>query len=86
MLDEATAAIDSQTGDFVCDVLRYLVPSVQLKKREKHPWLRACNFTKSSNPPWVLLTFLNCTNGTKWCNVSHLYISNHISYLFYIIL
>ena len=24
-------------------------------------------------PPWVLFTFLNCTNGTKSHNVSHMH-------------
>ena len=23
-------------------------------------------------PPWVFFTFLNCTNGTKLCNASHI--------------
>ena len=44
-----------------------LVPFVQFKKREKHSegvlhlvnWQAfACNFTKSSIPPWVFFTFL----------------------------
>ena len=40
-----------------CDALRDLVPFVQFKKREKHPWKsvtfskEACNFTKSKTPP-----------------------------------
>ena len=25
----------------------------------------ASNFTKNNNPPWVLITFFNNTNGTK---------------------
>ena len=29
----------------ICDVLRDLVPFVQFKKREKHPW-RNVNFSK----------------------------------------
>ena len=29
----------------VCDALRGLVPFVQIKKREKHPW-RSVNFSK----------------------------------------
>ena len=62
----------------ICDSLCNLVPFVQFKKREKHPWRKvtfikvAGNFTKSSNPPWVFSRFLNCTNGTKSCNTSHL--------------
>ena len=50
------------------DALRDLVPSVQFKKREKHPWrcftfskvklqAKARSFTKSSTPPWVFFTF-----------------------------
>ena len=46
-----------------------VVPLVQLKKREKHPWrsvaLLACSFTKINTPPCVFSRFLNCTNGTK---------------------
>ena len=29
----------------ICDALRYLVPLVQFKRREKHPW-RSVNFSK----------------------------------------
>ena len=32
----------------ICDVLLDLVPFVQLKKREKHPW-RSVNFSNFSN-------------------------------------
>ena len=32
----------------------------------------ACNFTKSSTPPWVFFNFLNCANGTKSRNASHI--------------
>ena len=39
-----------------CDALHDLVPFVQFKKREKHPW-RSVNFTKINTPPWVFLTF-----------------------------
>ena len=42
-----------------------LVPFVQFKKREKHTW-RSVNF----NGCFSLL--LNCTNGIKWRNASHL--------------
>ena len=31
--------------EFICDVLHDLVPFVQLKKREKHPW-RSVSFCK----------------------------------------
>ena len=63
-----------------CDTLRDLVPFVQFKKREKHPWRSgtcnsACNFTtKNNTPPWVFFRFLNCTNGTKSRNASHSYL------------
>ena len=30
-----------------------------------HHQAEACNFTKSTTPPWCFLRFLNCTNGTK---------------------
>ena len=53
--------------------LRDLVPSVQFKKREKHPWksvTSAYNFTKTNTPPWVFSCFLNCTNATKSHNTS----------------
>ena len=58
------------------DVLRDLVPFVQFKKREKHPWRSvtfskvaglACNFTKSNTPPWVFFTFLKLC---KWYQIA----------------
>ena len=58
-----------------CDALRNLVPFVQFKKCEKHPW-RSITFSKVVG--WIPATslkvtllhgcfsrFLNCTNGTK---------------------
>ena len=55
----------------ICGVLRNLVPLIQFKKREQHPWRSftiskvaglACNFTKSNTPLWVFLTFFKlCT-------------------------
>ena len=38
-----------------CDVLHPLVPFVQFKKREKHPWrsVTLSKVTKSNTPPWV---------------------------------
>ena len=63
-----------------CDALRDLVPFVQFKKREKHPG-RSVNFSKGGvklQPatllkltllPGCFSCFLNCTNGTKSCNV-----------------
>ena len=49
--------------------MRNLVPFVQLKRREKHPWrsvtfskavdlrLKPATFTYSNTPPWVLFMF-----------------------------
>ena len=61
------------------DVLRDLVPFVQFKKREKHPWRNVTfnkvadlNFTKSDIPPWVFFTFFKLY---KWYQITH-YISN----------
>ena len=42
----------------LCDILRDLVPLVQFKKREKHPWRSLTFSTKSNTPPWVFFTFL----------------------------
>ena len=60
--------------------LRDLVPFVQFKEREKHPW-RIVNFSKVAGfsltlPKLILLhgyfsRFLNCTNYTKSRNASH---------------
>ena len=44
----------------MCD----LVPFVQFKKREKHPW-RIVTF-KSNTPPWVFFTFLKLY---KWYQI-----------------
>ena len=50
-----------------CGALRDLVPFVQFKKREKHPW-RSVNFnTKINTPTWVLFTFLKLY---KWCQIA----------------
>ena len=70
------------TTSKIWDNLRDLVPFVQKKKREKNPWgsvtfSKACNFTKSNNPPWVFFRFLNCKNGTKLCKTLHIYPANH---------
>ena len=51
----------------ICDALRDLVPFVQFKKCEKHPW-RSVNFSKVG----CFSRFLNYTNGTKSRNASHL--------------
>ena len=45
------------------DALRSLVPFVQFKKREKHPWRSltfskiTCNFNKNNTLQWMFLTF-----------------------------
>ena len=47
--------------------LRDLVPFVQCKKREKHPW-RSVNFcTKINTPPWVFFTFFTLY---KWYQIA----------------
>ena len=47
----------------ICDALRVLVPFVQFKTHEKHPW-RSVTFSKVAR-------YLNCTNGTKSRKTSH---------------
>ena len=32
----------------------------------------ACNYTKSSIPPWCFFCLINCANGTKFCKASHI--------------
>ena len=66
----------------MCDTLRDLVPLVQCKKREKHPWmivtfrkfcsLKLANFTKSNTPPWVFFTFFKLY---EWYQIAQ-----HITY------
>ena len=50
----------------ICDTLHDLVPFVQFKKREKHPW-KNVTFTKSNTHLWVLLTFFKMC---KWYQTS----------------
>ena len=43
---------------------RDLVPLVQFKKHEKHPWMsvtfsKTCGVTKSNTSPWMFFTFFN---------------------------
>ena len=59
----------------ICGALRDLVPFVQFKKCEKHPW-RSVNLIKlqasaCNTPPWVFFTFLNCAHSTKSRNAPH---------------
>ena len=53
----------------MCDALRDLVPFVQYKKREKHPW-RSVNFKPATllklTPPWVFFTFFKLY---KWYQI-----------------
>ena len=54
----------------ICDVLRDLVPFVQFKKREKHPW-RSVTLLKLTFLHGCFSRFLNCTNGNKSRNAPH---------------
>ena len=45
-----------------CDALHDLVPFVQSKKREKHPW-RSVTLTESNTPAWAFFT---------WCHLHNL--------------
>ena len=56
--------------------MRYLVPFVQFKKHEKHPWMNvtfskvaefASNFNKSTTPPYVFFAFFNLN---KWYQIA----------------
>ena len=55
----------NENHEVIHDALRDLIPFVQFKKREKHPWksdtfskvAEFCNVTKSITPPWVFFTF-----------------------------
>ena len=59
----------------IYNALHDLVPFVQFKKREKHPW-RSANFRKNACLKITLLhgcfsRFLNCKNSSKSRNASH---------------
>ena len=68
----------------LCDALRDLVPFIQFKKREKHPW-RSVTFSKAAcrlKPATLLKVtllyscfarFLNCTNVTKSRKAFHIW-------------
>ena len=46
----------------------------------------ACNFTKSNSAPWVFLNcFLNCINGTKSSNTSHLLNNVELAFTWYVL-
>ena len=54
-----------QITNFICDFLRDLVPFVQFKKCEKHPW-RSVTFSESNTHlQGRFPRFRNCTNSTK---------------------
>ena len=62
--------------NIIWDALRDLVPFVQFKKHEKHPWrcvtfiknqAEACNFIKSNSLPWVFFTFFRLY---KWHQIA----------------
>ena len=65
----------------MCGALRDLVPFAQFKKRGKHSW-KSATFSKVAAATLLKVPllhgcfsrFLNCTNGTKSRNVSHLLI------------
>ena len=64
-----TITNEFQKSNTVCDALRNLVPFVQFKKCEKHPW-RSVNFnqvTKSNTPPWMFFTFFKLY---KWYQIA----------------
>ena len=48
------------------DTVRDMVPFVQFKKHEKHPW-RSVNFCKINTPPWVFFTFFKLY---KWYQIA----------------
>ena len=56
----------------IWDALRNLVPSVQLKRREKHPWM-SVKFSKDAG--WIIYFshFLNWIYGTKSRIGSHMF-------------
>ena len=56
----------------ICDALSDLIPFVQYKKREKHPWrsvnfCKVAGFTKINTPPWVFFTFFKLY---KWYQIA----------------
>ena len=68
-----------KTLEDICDALCDLVPFVQFKKREKHPW-RSVNFNKVAGFSLKLTLlygclsrFLSYTNGTKSRNAPYFF-------------
>ena len=59
--------IDKKLDIDLLDALRDLVPLVQLKKREKHPW-RSVTFSKVVfTPQWMFFTFFKLY---KWYQIA----------------
>ena len=67
---------------YIYVMLLDLIPFVQFKNlKNTHGGVlllvklqtSACNFTKSNAPPRVFSRFLNCTNGIKSRNTSHMH-------------
>ena len=63
----------------VCGAFRDLVPFLQFKKREKHPW-RSVVFSKVAVfSRGCFSCFLNCAHGTKSRNAPHMYLQFRLS-------
>ena len=64
--------------------MRDLIPLVQFKNRKKHPW-RSVTFSKVAEPALLKVAllhgcfsrFLNCTNGNKLRNASHIHANKY---------
>ena len=61
---------------YICEALRNLVPFVQFKKHEKHPW-RSVTIKVTILYGWFSC-FLNYTDGTKSRNASHISINKNL--------
>ena len=57
--------------DIMCDALHDLLPFVQSKICENHPW-RSVNLLKLTLLHECFSRFLNCTNGNKSRNAPHM--------------
>ena len=56
----------------VCCAIWYHLYNFKNVKNTHGGVLLLVNFTKSNTPSWVFSLFLNCTNGTKSCETSHI--------------
>ena len=79
----------------ICDALRDLVPFLQIKKREKHPWRRV-TFSKVAGYQLATLLkvtllhgcfsrFLNCINDTKSWKPPHVLITQQLQSLHHLL-